>query len=82
MILLGLAGMRFDCDGVRFCPCVPDGISSVEIENVKYRNMYLNITVRGTGTKIKSCTINGKNPGTAFVGVAQTGRQDVVIALR
>ena len=81
MILLGLVGMRFDCDGVQFQPCVPDGVSYVEIENVKFRNMRLKITIHGTGTKIKDCTVNGKIAATAFVGVAETGRQDIVIVL-
>lgn len=81
MILLGLAGMRFDCDGVRLRPCVPDGLSYVEIDNVKYRNQHLKITIHGTGTKIKDCTINGKSTATAFVGVGGAGRQDIVIAL-
>ena len=81
MILLGLVGMRFDCDGVQFRPCVPDGISYVEIENVKFRNMCLKITIHGTGAKIKDCTINGKSAATAFVGVGGTGRQDIVIVL-
>jgi glycogen debranching enzyme len=82
MILLGLVGMRPDCDGLRLRPSVPDGISFVEIENVKYRNMDLKITIHGTGTEIKDCTINGKSAATAFVGVAQTGRQDIVIRLQ
>jgi glycogen debranching enzyme len=81
MILLGLVGMRFDCDGVQFQPCVPDGITYVEIENVKVRDMRLKITIQGTGTKIKDCTINGKRVDTPFVGVGSTGRQDIVIAL-
>jgi len=82
MILLGLVGMRFDADGVQFRPCVPDGISYVQIDNVKYRNMLLKITIQGTGTKIKQCTINGKNAATAFVGVTKTGRQDIVIVVK
>ncbi len=81
MILLGLVGMRFDTDGVQFRPCVPDGISHVEIENVKFRNMHLKITIDGTGTKIKDCTINARSVANAFVDVAQTGRQNIVIVL-
>ena len=81
MILLGLVGMRFDCDGVRFRPCVPEGISYVQIENVKYRTQHLKLTIHGTGTKIKDCKINGQTAATAFVGVGGTGRQDIVIVL-
>lgn len=80
MVLLGLVGMRFDCDGLRFQPCLPDGISFLEIDNLKYRRMHLKITIHGSGTKIKECTINGKSAA-PFVDVARTGRQDVVIRL-
>jgi len=81
MILFGLVGMRFDRHGVRFQPCVPDGISFVEIDNVHYRNMQLKITIHGTGTKIKHCTINGKEAAKALVDAGQTGRQTIVVAL-
>jgi glycogen debranching enzyme len=82
MIMLGLVGMRFDREGVQFRPCVPETISYVELDNVKYRNMRLKITVRGSGSKIKNCTINGKEVPAAAIGAAQTGRQEVVIELQ
>ena len=81
MILLGLAGMRFDTDGVRFEPCVPSGIAFVEIHNMKYRNMDLDITVRGTGTKVRQCVINGQASEIPFLDASNDGDQHVVLVL-
>ena len=60
MVLLGLVGIRFDSGGVRFEPCVPKGISWVDLRNVRYRNMTIDVMIPGTGTKVKQCLINGK----------------------
>lgn len=81
MILLGLAGMRFDTHGVRFEPCVPDGISSVELKNISYRNMNLNVTIHGTGTKLKTCTVNGQQSKVPFLSVSETGQKQLVITV-
>ncbi len=81
MILLGLAGMRFDADGVRFQPCVPKGISHVELRNVNYRSMNLDLTIRGTGTTVKQCLINGREVKDGLLGAGSAGRKQVVITL-
>ena len=81
MVLLGLSGMQFDTEGVRFQPCVPEGISFVEVQNLKYRNMDLMITIRGSGTKVTECTINGQASEIPFLDASEDGRQHVVIAL-
>ena len=81
MILLGLAGMRFDTEGVGFQPCVPSGISFVEIQNLKYRNMDLTVTIHGSGTNVKECTINGQAAEVPWLSVSDAGRQHVVISL-
>ena len=80
-ILLGLAGMRSDTEGVRFEPCVPSGVSFVEIQNLKYRNMDLRVTIRGSGTKVKECMVNGQSSKVPFLSGSQAGRQHVVIVL-
>ena len=81
MILLGLAGMRFDADGIRFQPCVPKGISSVELRNVNYRSMNLDLTIRGTGTTVKQCLINGKESRDRRLAAQAEGSQKVSIVL-
>ena len=81
MVLMGLAGMRFDTDGVRFQPCVPPGISWLELRNVQYRRMHLDVTIRGTGTQVHSCLINGQESTDAFLAATYTGPQQVTITL-
>jgi hypothetical protein len=81
MVLLGLAGMRFDNEGVRFQPCIPKEISHVELRNIKYRSMNLDLTIRGTGTKVKQCLINGQEVKDGLLGAGGVGRNQVVITL-
>lgn len=79
MVLLGLAGMRFDTDGIRFQPCVPKGISLVELRNIHYRRTRIDVTVRGSGTKVKQLLINGQEARYGLVGTASEGRKLVTI---
>jgi glycogen debranching enzyme len=82
MVLLGLVGLRFDTDGVRFQPCVPEDISSVELGNVHYRNMILDVAIHGTGTKIKQCLVNGRESKDGFVAASGEGHQRIVVTVQ
>ncbi len=81
MVLLGLAGMRFDTRGVRFEPCIPEGISSIDLRNVRYRNAILDVAIRGTGTKVTHCTVNGKDAHDRMIPAEATGRQAIAITV-
>jgi glycogen debranching enzyme len=81
MVLLGLCGLRFDTEGVRFQPCVPDGIASVDLRNLAYGKMNLDVTIRGTGTKIKQCLISGKESRDGFVSATDEGHKAVTITM-
>jgi glycogen debranching enzyme len=81
MILLGLAGMRFNTDGVRLEPCVPDDISLVELRNISYRHMNLNITIHGSGTKLKACAIDGHDTDVPRLSVSDSGKKHVVVTM-
>lgn len=81
MVLLGLAGMRFDTEGLEFQPSVPSYVSFVEIQNLKYRNMDLTISIHGRGTKIKECTINKQASEIPRLSASSTGHQHVIIVL-
>ena len=82
MVLMGLVGLRFDTDGVRFQPCVPKDVSSVKLGNIHYRNMTLDVTIHGAGTKIKQCSINGQESNGRFVPATGMGRQQITITLQ
>ena len=79
MILLGLVGMRFDTDGVRFQPCLPQGVSVVELRNVNYRRMSIDVTIRGHGTKIKEILVNGKPSDKGLLPATDEGHKSVAI---
>ena len=79
MVLLGLAGLRFDAEGVRFQPCLPDGVAHVELRNVNYRGMRLDITIRGGGTVVQEVVVNGTRLDTGFLAADREGRQEVTI---
>jgi glycogen debranching enzyme len=81
MVLMGLAGMRFDTDGLRFQPCMPKGITSVHLSNIRYRKMALDITVQGSGSKIKRSAINGKETADCFLPADGEGRKVVTITV-
>ena len=81
MLLMGLAGMRPEPDGVRFQPCIPEGISRVELRNLGYRGMRLDITISGSGTKLRKCLVNGAAAADGLLDAAATGRQQVSITV-
>lgn len=81
MILMGLIGLRFDPEGIRFQPCVPKGISFIELCNLKYRGMRLDVTIRGTGTLVKQCTIDGKASKDGFLAAQEEGHKKAILTV-
>ena len=81
MVFMGLAGMRFDSDGLRFQPCMPKGVGHVRLSNIRYRKMALDITVEGNGAKIKQCRVDGKETKDGFLPVDGEGRKVVAITV-
>ncbi len=79
MVLMGLAGMRFQREGVSFEPCVPKGITRVELRNVQYRKASLHVVIEGTGTKLQECRIDGRPAGKPFVAADSAGRKEVFL---
>jgi glycogen debranching enzyme len=81
MVLLGLVGMRLDTDGIRFQACMPRGVSYVELRNLGYRNMNVNVTVRGTGTRIRQCLIDGQHVKDEVLHIGGDGQKQVTIVV-
>lgn len=56
-----LFGIDFEKDGLAFRPFVPKALAGTRtLENFKYRDARLDITVSGYGSEIKSFKVNGK----------------------
>ncbi len=56
-----LFGIGYDKDRLVFHPFVPKALGGeLKLDNFKYRDAVLNITLKGYGNEIKSFTVNGK----------------------
>ncbi|TRX72352.1 Bacterial alpha-L-rhamnosidase [Carboxylicivirga sp. M1479] len=76
------AGMNFELDGLHFHPHIPSSYGKqLAISNIKYREATLDITIKGHGSIIKSCTINNKE-GKAFIPHNAQGHHQIVIELQ
>jgi len=80
LVHMGLLGMRYSVEGIRFEPYLPKGIGDVTLRNISYRGANLTVSVSGQGRSIQSCQINGKN-AKAFVPADASGNFELVIEL-
>ncbi len=54
-------GMHFGGEGIHFSPMIPSGYTGTKtLTNFHYRDAVLDITVKGTGNKIVSITLDGQ----------------------
>jgi glycogen debranching enzyme len=81
MILNGLFGLDFENEGVFFTPYLPDDLNHIEIKDIQYRNAKLNITMKGSGSKIKTFKVNGVESKMYFVPANESGNLNVEIEL-
>lgn len=82
MIFRMFAGMNFKAGGIEFEPFVPASIKGVKrIDNFKYRNSVLNITIDGTGNEVKSMSIDGKDVIDNFFPATMAGSHDILIKM-
>lgn len=81
MIHLGLAGMRFEPDALRFEPMLPERFEQVRLGPIPYRNMTLDVTVRGPGTRIDRFTLDG-DTADPVIYASLTGQHEIEITMR
>lgn len=75
-------GMHFTTNGLIFNPFVPKAFQGERhLSNFKYRNMTLDITVKGYGDEINKCTIDGEHEIYAFINGNLTGHHTIEIEL-
>ncbi|WP_036679145.1 alpha-L-rhamnosidase-related protein [Daejeonella oryzae] len=75
-------GIHFNPDGLEFKPFVPDLLKGERsLTNFKYRNAVLDIEMEGSGNKIKSFSLDGKNQERAFISTNLKGRHSIKIVL-
>lgn len=82
MVFRVLAGMEFTEEGIEFHPVVPPFFSGEKkISNFRYRNSVIDITINGTGDKIASFKIDGKNADGFTFKAGAAGQHTVEITL-
>ncbi len=82
MIFRGIMGMEFRPEGIRFSPFVPAALTGDKtLENFRYRNANLKITVSGTGEKVKSFSINGQTESSCILPANVEGDIEIKIIM-
>ncbi len=82
-LYLGVFGLRFERDGLRFAPHLPEGWSGVTLAGLPYRGGTLDLTLTGGGSTVAGMRLDGKPVPDARVPAAEmSGRhRRVEIAL-
>ncbi|MEP6465168.1 MAG: carbohydrate-binding protein [Parafilimonas sp.] len=77
-----LFGLKFEDDALSFHPFVPEALKGERtLDNFKYRNAVLNITMKGFGNEISSFTIDGKPSSAHQISAEISGKYTVEIQL-
>lgn len=77
-------GMEMTETGLQFNPIIPENLikNAVYLKNFHYRNATINITVRGTGNKVKYLKLNGKEQVLPFeLSARLKGKFDIEIEM-
>ncbi|MFI7673565.1 MGH1-like glycoside hydrolase domain-containing protein [Actinophytocola sp. NPDC049390] len=77
----GLFGLRFAADRIGFAPTVPEGFGEVRLSNLPYRDLTLDVTITGTGTRITTFAVDDETRADHTVPVTLTGRHRVDITM-
>lgn len=79
MILHGLFGLTFDTQGITFAPHLLPTFSEISLNNLPYRNMFIDIDVDGTGSSIQHCTIDGQSVTRPFLPAIAQGHHYITL---
>ena len=76
----GLFGPAFTEDAVRLRPCLPPHWGPVSLRGLRYRDMTLDISLSGGGTRVRACAIDGR-PAAPVVRADGGGHHTVDLVL-
>lgn len=81
LVVRGLLGMRFECDGINFAPVVPKGMpGKKEFKGIKYRDCVLNVSIEGVGDVIGRFMVDGVD-SKPFLASTLSGKHEISITL-
>lgn len=82
VVLRGLAGIDFTSTGIKFSPCVPPHICTyMSLNGIRYREALLDIHIYGSGSRIKSFSLDAKERKDMLVPGTLTGHHSVDIIM-
>jgi len=82
MVHQGLFGMALESRGIHFSPVKPKELGdTISLKNIPYRNMVLDVSVKGHGASITSFKLDGKEQSDHFVPNSLNGAHSVEIML-
>ncbi|XUL93315.1 glycosyl hydrolase family 65 protein [Streptomyces galilaeus] len=76
----GLFGLTFTDGSLRLRPCLPPAWGAVSLRGLRYRGTTLDITLSGGGSRVRSCTVDGR-PGEPVVPADGTGHHALHMVL-
>lgn len=82
MVYRVLYGMEFEPKGLRLKPVVPEQYAGERrLENFKYRNAVLHISMKGWGNAVEQISLDGRKLDEAFVPADLSGEHHIEITL-
>ena len=81
MIFMGLVGMTFEPNGIRFKPLLPEGFKCVRLSRLPYRGMSVDIQIEGPGNQIAEFRINGRSVYPPVLSATGSGEQRITIKM-
>lgn len=81
MIFMGLCGMRFTTQGLRFEPTLPRGIEDIALTGLCYGKAVIALEITGRGTRVAAIKVNGRATGDGVIPMGASGRFDIAIAM-
>lgn len=82
MVTKGIFGMSFSGSSLSFTPYLPDGITTIELKDLTYRNVKLDISIKGKGKIIESFTVDGKKQSDYSIASTLKGEHIIAIVLK
>jgi glycogen debranching enzyme len=81
MVFNGIFGMNFTADGITFSPYLKSQWGPVSLNNLKYRNMILDINISGNGNYVSSFKLDNVIQSSSFISASLTGNHTINITL-
>lgn len=81
MVCRSMCGMNLTPKGLAFKPFFPKEYPNFQLRNLTYRNMVINLTIKGKGSKIKSFKLNGASMEQPILTNDLVGLQNLDIVL-